>query len=161
MNFEVGDFAVGDQFKQQIGMGNYQGDSGHISFNTNFNSKIVNNVNGQELFEDTGFFDSLYKLKNALESHNKTEIAEVAEELDTLEEGIQTKVTKTGVNLNRLEIAENNLTALSENVLASIESIENIDLVDVASRFTQAENALTASITALSKVFPQSLLSLL
>ncbi len=161
MTFDVGDFAEGDEFRLQIGMGKYQGDNGYISFNTNFNSRIENNINGKELFEDNGFFDTLYKLKNALQARNKTEISQSADELNDLHDNIQKNVVKTGINLNRLEIAESNLTSLSENVLAGIQSVEKVDLVDIISKFSQAENALTSSITALSKVFPKSLINML
>lgn len=161
LNFAAGEISEGDEFRLQIGMGKYMGDDGHIRINTNFNSRIENNINGKELFEDNGFFDTLYKLKNALEARNKNEISATAEELDTLHENIQSNVVKTGVNLNRLEVAENNLTSLAENVLSSIETVEKVDLVDILSRFSQAENALNASITSLSKVFPQSLINMI
>lgn len=142
-------------------MGKYQGDEGKISFNTNFNSKIGTNINGQEIFEDSGFFDSVFKLKNALLSRNYNEISQSVEELDTMHTNIQSKVTMTGINLNRLEVTQNNLTALQENVLDHIQSIEKVDVIDILSRFTMVESALNSSMTALSKVFPKSLLSML
>jgi len=161
LTFEDRSFKNGDTFQVQVAMGKYQGDDGKISFNTNFNSKINTNINGQEVFEDSGFFDSVYKLKNALLSRNYNEIAQTVDELDAMHTNIQSKVTMTGINLNRLEVTESNLTALQENVLDHIQSIEKVDVIDIICQFSMVESALNSSMTALSKVFPKSLLSML
>lgn len=161
LTFQDKEFKSGDLFMVQVGFGNYQGDNGSIAFNTNFNSKIKTNINGQEIFEDSGFFDSVYKLKNALLARNYSEISETVKELDDLHTGIQSKVALTGINLNRAEVTESNLTSLSENVLENIQSIEKVNIIDILSKFSQAESALNSSITALSNVFPNSLMKML
>ena len=74
---------------------------------------------------------------------------------------IQSKVTSTGINLNRLEITHNNLISLNDNVIDHIQSIEKIDITEILSRIAMVENALNASITSMSKVIPQNLLSIL
>ncbi|HOE91036.1 MAG TPA: flagellar hook-associated protein FlgL [Candidatus Cloacimonadota bacterium] len=161
LDFTDNDFVQGDTFMVQVALGNYQGDGAKISFNTNFNSKIDTNISGKEIFEDSGFFDSIYKLKNALMSHNFNEIAQSVEELDTMHSEIQSKVTQTGINLNRLEITQNNLIALSDNVLDHVQSIEKVNIIDVLSQISMVENALNASITTMGRVFPLNLLSIL
>ena len=65
------------------------------------------------------------------------------------------------INLNRIEITESNLTSLQENVLDNIQQIEKVNVVDILSKFTQVENALNSSISALSNVFPNSLMKML
>jgi flagellar hook-associated protein 3 len=161
LNFEDGDFKTGDLFRVQVGKGNYQGDEGSIQFNTNINSRITTNLNGNEIFEDSGFFDSIYKLKNALQSRNFNEISDTVKELDDLHTNIQSKVALTGINLSRVEIAESNITSLQENVTENIQGIEKADLVDLLTQFTMVESALNSSMTALSKVFPKSLLNMI
>lgn len=161
LEFTDNEFKEGDTFMVQVAMGSYQGDNGKIAFNTNIHSKIETNINGQEIFEESGFFDSVYKLKNALLSRNFNEIAQSVEELDTMHTNIQSKVTSTGINLNRLEITHNNLISLNDNVIDHIQSIEKIDITEILSRIAMVENALNASITSMSKVIPQNLLSIL
>ena len=63
LEFTDNEFKEGDTFMVQVAMGSYQGDNGKIAFNTNIHSKIETNINGQEIFEESGFFDSVYKLK--------------------------------------------------------------------------------------------------
>lgn len=161
LNFEDGDFKTGDQFQVQVGKGNYQGDEGVIAFNTNITSRINTNLNGQDIFEESGFFDNIYKLKNALQSRNFTEISETVDDLDALHTNIQSRVALTGINLNRVEIAESNITSLQENVTENIQNIEKINLTDLLTQFTMVESALTSSMTAMSKILPTSLLDML
>lgn len=94
-------------------------------------------------------------------ARNYSEISETVKELDDLHTGIQSKVALTGINLNRAEVTESNLTSLSENVLENIQSIEKVNIIDILSKFSQAESALNSSITALSNVFPNSLMKML
>jgi len=161
MDFEPGRIGEGDIFRLQVVPGKYLGDNGHIEFNNNMFSRVNTNVNGIELFEDTGFFDSLYQLKNALSHGNNIEISEALGHLDSLQTDMQRMVVASGIALNRIDITKSNLTALSESVIENIQNIERVDVVEVLTRFAMAENALNASVAALSKVFPRGLLSYL
>jgi len=161
LTFKPEAFGVGDEFRLQVVPGKYLGNDDHVEFNNNLYSRVNTNITGQALFEDTGFFDTLYKLKNAASYGNTLEIQEALEHLGRVETNIQKEVTTIGIDLNRLEISKNNLVSLKENVLDSIQKIEQGDLIDILMRFAMSENALNASISALSKVFPNSLLNYL
>jgi flagellin-like hook-associated protein FlgL len=161
MTFSPGDLGEGDEFRLQVVSGKYMGDDGRIEFNNNMFSRVHTNVNGHDLFEDSRFFDIMYKLKNALNSENNLEVQESLEELGKLQSNIQHLVTSTGQALNRLEITKLNLTMLKENVFESIQSIEKADIIEILARFAMTENALNASVAALSKVFPASLMNYL
>jgi len=154
-------FGEGDEFRLQVVPGQYMGNDEHIQFNNNMFSRVLFNVNGQEFFEDTGFFDTLYKLKNALTNGNHLEVQESLDELGKLQTSMQTHVTAIGQARSRLEITKSNLMLLQENIMASIQGIEKWDYIDLISQFGMAENAMNASIAALSKVFPASLLNYL
>jgi len=159
MTFRPEMFGVGDEFRLQVVAGKYMGNDESIEFNNNMYSRVLTNITGKSLFEDTDFFEKLYQLKNACEHGNGLEIQEALGHFNKLQTEMQKKVTSMGLELNRLEITKNNLVSLRENVIESIQNIEKLDVVEVLTRFGMAENALNASIAALSKVFPTSLLN--
>ena len=159
MNFTAGNFAVGDEFTIELESGLYKGDSGKIEFNANKNTKLQINITGQELLEDTGYFDTLHELKNALENNNMPEVSEKLEELKTLQTDMERYTTKAGQKLNQVESVMNNLTVMSENLQSSISDIEQPDLYEAISMLTQQEYALEASTQMLGKVFPVSLIN--
>jgi len=161
MNFSPGTMGEGDIFRLQVVPGQYMGDSGHIEFNNNMFSRINTNVNGVELFEDTGFFDTLYQLKNALNHGNNIEISSALEQLETVQQDMQVMVVNSGIAMNRIQITRNNLTSLRENVRDNIQAIEKVDVVSTLTRFAMAENALQASVAALGQLFPRGLISYL
>jgi flagellin-like hook-associated protein FlgL len=159
MTFTPGELGEGDTFSLHVVPGKYLGDGTVIEFNNNMFSRVNINVTGQALFEDSGLFDTLYRLRNALGNGNNIEISDALGTLETIQSDIQGKVTTTGIELNRLEITKNNLMMLQENVLENIQNIERMDTIELLSRFAMAENALNSSIAALSKVFPPTLLN--
>ncbi len=159
MEFTAGNFEIGDEFTIEMESGLYQGDSGIIEFNANKNTKIQINVTGQELLEDTGYFDVLHELKNALENNNMPEVSEKLEELKTLQTDMEAYTTKAGQRLNQVESVQNNLTVMSENLQSSISDIEQPDLYEAISLLAKQEYALQASTQMLGKVFPVSLMN--
>ena len=159
MTFEPGELGEDDLFRLQIVPGKFLGNGDHIEFNNNMFSRVNTNVTGQALFEDSGLFETLYQIKNALEHGNVNEISDGLAHLDALQTNIQKQVTTTGIELNRLQITKTNLTMLQENVLENIQDIEKLDVVEVLTRFAMTENALNSSIAALSKIFPQGLIN--
>ena len=161
LTFEGGNFEIGDSFKVYVEKGLYRGDNGTIEVNAGLHSKIDINLTGQKVFEESGFFNTLYKLRNALDNNNIVEISETVEDLSFLQKNIQTEVVKSGGNLNRVEIAKNNLEILIENVESSLSNIEDADMVKIMTKFAQQDSALQYSLTALSKVVPPSLMNYL
>ena len=159
MTFSPGALGEGDEFRLQVVPGKFLGNDDLIEFNNNMFSRVNTNVTGQAIFEDTGFFDTLYQLKNALENGNLIEISNGLAGLEVLQTDMQMQVTTTGIELNRLEITKSNLMMLQENVLENIQNIEKMDVVEMLTRFAMTENALNSSVAALSKIFPRGLLS--
>ena len=161
ISFQPEEIGENDEFRVQVVPGKYLGNNDLIEFNNNMYSRVGTNLTGQALFEDTGFFDGLYQLQNALRHGNNVEVSEGLKKLDTLQTQMQMQVTTTGIELNRLEITKSNLTLLQENVLENIQSIDKMDVVELLTKFAMAENALNASVAALSKMFPTTLLNYL
>ena len=124
-------------------------------------SRVFTNISGQHVFEDSGLMDTLYRVKFALQGGNNLEVSEALADLGRMQSSMQTMIVSTGIELNRLEITKNNLMILQENVLENIQNIELMDVVDLLTRYAMAENALNASIAALSQVFPMSLMNYL
>ena len=159
MTFSPGTIGENDEFRLQVVPGQFMGNGDLVEFNNNMFSRVNTNVSGKAVFEDSGFFDTLYQLKNALEHGNLTEISNGLADLSHLQTDMQMQVTTTGIELNRLEITKNNLTMMRENVLENIQNIEKMDVIELLTRFAMTENALNSSVAALSKIFPQGLLN--
>ncbi len=159
--FDRGYIEQGDEFRLSVVSGKYMGDNVKVEFNNNSYSRVMTNVTGQELFEDTGFFDSMYQLKYALDHGNNIEISDAIGKLDELQSTMQPMVTASGLALNRLEISKSNLVSLQENVLENIQNIEKVDVVELLTKFAMTENALNSAVTALTKMFPKSLMQYL
>ncbi len=161
LEFDPAELHEDDVFKLDITAGNYQGDNGKIDYNANKNTRLTTNVTGQEVFEDNKYFQTLHKLSQALKNNNQLEIAQSVADLKTLQTDMQTQISSAGVSLSRVQVAQSNLTSMQENLTASIQDIEKVDAVQTLTQFTMAENALNASVTALAKIFPKSLLNYL
>ncbi len=159
MSFTAGTFEVDDEFTVEMEPGLYMGDSGVIEFNANKNTKLQINITGQELLEDTGYFDILSELKNSLQNNNMPEVSEKLEELKELQISMKEYTTKAGQRLNKVESVQNNLTVMSENLQSSIAGIEEPDLYEAISLLAKQEYALQASTQMLGKVFPVSLMN--
>jgi len=161
LGFTDGTFAEGDEFRVDVVPGGYNGDDGAIEYNIGKNSRIQVNVTGQEMFEDTGLLDALYKLKNGCEDNNTYEISEALEDLGTVEDNLQPIMVKAGIRLDRVETATNSLTTMKENITNSISNIEQADLIETAAQLTLQQSALSASQSALSAVLQISLFNYL
>lgn len=159
LGFDTDNFAEGDKFKVYVESAKYQGDSGNIKMNIHKNSSIDVNLTGQEVFEDNNYFDILHRLKIGMENDDDMVIANSLEELSELQDNLENEVVKAGSQLNKLEIARNNLEVLDENVNSAISKVEDADMVEVMSEFSLQEAALQYSVTALSKIIPNNLLS--
>ncbi len=159
LNFANGNFAVDDTFKVDVVRGFYNGDNGSIEYNINQNSRVKTNITGQEVFEDNDYFETLYKLKNGLSNNNITDISAALEDLNSIKTNIEPTLVKAGSNLNKLEITKNNLFSLKENIMASINNIEDVDMFTALSDFAKQENTLQATVGAMGKVLPASLIN--
>ncbi|MDD3052143.1 MAG: flagellin [Candidatus Cloacimonetes bacterium] len=159
LDFEAGNFAEGDAFTISVEKGLYQGDEGIIHLNASKNSTIVSNLTGKEVFEENRYFEIMYKLQKSLENNNIVEISESLDELGTLETDMQRSMIQAGSRLNRVAISKNNLEVLQENITSTISNLEDADMIEAMSKFTLQDSALQASITALSKILPNSLLN--
>jgi flagellin-like hook-associated protein FlgL len=159
MQFGSGDFAVGDEFKVDVASGKYNGDDGVIEFNTNKHAQIQTNLSGQEVFEDNNYFDTMHRLQRALANNNQLEISESLEELKEVQSDLNQQTSKVGIKLSQVEVARANMTTMNEQVKNNIADIENVDVYKVLSDMTMVESALNSSVTALSKVLPNSLIN--
>lgn len=162
LNFQGGtDFAVGDVFRIYIVEGKFQGDGGIIEMNTHHHSRITSNLTAKNFLEDNGYFDKLFRLKIALENGDKNVVAGSLEEISELHKALTIDMVEAGGRLNRIEITRNNLEAAKENMTENIQKIEKPDLIDALTKLAMEENALNASVSILSKIFPNSLINYL
>lgn len=159
IKFEAGEFAQGDVFKVNTVRGEYNGDDGDINYNVGISNQLKTNVNGQTLFENNEYFDTLYKLKYALKNDSVNEISESLEKLKQIQADVQNQTAQVGSKINIVEMNRNNLETQKLNLSEAIQDIEGTDIVSAISELAMQENTLQASIHVLSKVMESSLLN--
>jgi flagellin-like hook-associated protein FlgL len=159
MLFTPGFIAEGDEFRLNVVPGRFSGNEHHKDVNNNMFSRITSNVTGFDVFEDSGLMDTLYRIKFALQGGNNLEVSQALADLEVKQSDMQQLIVTTGITMNRLEVTKSNLMLQTENVLDNIQNLEQLDVVDLLTRYAMAENALNASIAALSQVFPMSLMN--
>jgi flagellar hook-associated protein 3 FlgL len=158
-SFTAGTFAEGDEFKVYVRAGSYSGDDGQIDFNLSRTTRITTNVTGLQAAEDTGLIDTMYNLKIALENNDTPAISAALEDLRDVQDTFENILAETGLRMNRIEVARNNMVATEENLLSSIESISQPDLIDAISELSMVETALSASTSVLGSILTDSLLN--
>ncbi len=158
-DFSAGTFAEGDEFKIYVRAGRYSGDDGQIDFNMSRNSRITTNMTGLQAAENTGLIDTMYNLKIALENNDTTAISAALEDLRNVQDTFENVLAETGLRMNRIEVARNNMVATEENLMTSIEKISQPDLIDAISELSMVESALSSSTSVLGSILTDSLLN--
>ncbi len=101
----------------------------------------------------------MYNLKIALENNDTTAISDALAGLRDVQDTFENLLAETGIRMNRIEVARNNMVATEENLLSCIENISQPDLIDAISELSMVETALSSSTSVLGSILTESLLN--
>lgn len=110
---------------------------------------------GQEVFLDSGVFQALSDLAEALEGDHSETPAEIAAALTSLDDAfddVAAITATTGARRNQLEMTEANLDALDVNLQTLKSDLEEVDLEKAISELVGRQTSFQAAMLATSKV---------
>ncbi|MBN2328761.1 MAG: flagellar hook-associated protein FlgL [Candidatus Omnitrophica bacterium] len=115
----------------------------------------VNEIQGSNLF------NTIQTLELALREDDDEGISQALKNIDADLEAILNSRTALGIRLNRLDSAQNDLINREGFLQDGLSNIEDADLAEAITKYTEAENAYSAALQVSSRVLQKSLLDYL
>jgi flagellar hook-associated protein 3 FlgL len=147
--------------------GVYRGDSGQVRLEIEQDILATVNLTGDAVFQGVGsaggenLFDVFNDVVSALRSDDEAGIVATLDRLDAAQDQIVGHQAIVGARENQLDTTSLRLADLELNLQSLISSIEDVDVTEAITNFTQAENAYQASLGAASRMIQPSLLDFL
>ncbi|MDW7673263.1 MAG: flagellar hook-associated protein FlgL [Bacillota bacterium] len=139
----------------------WQGNSKEIRFEIGQNVTVAVNVNGDKLFgsgntPEESMFYLLGKIVDDLQ--NGGDVGANLGELDKQIDNVLAIRADVGARVNRLEMSDSWLTDLNINLTALSAKMEDVDMAEAFTRFTNLENVYRASLSVGSRIIQPSLI---
>jgi flagellar hook-associated protein 3 FlgL len=150
--------------KAQIGGSDvvqYNGDSHDFQIQVGPQESLEIGKNGQGLFIDSNFFDSLIRLKEAIENNDPAAMQQEATRLQGVEDFFNAQVSDIGIRQSRILEKQDILKGLKLNFQNQIDDLENADMVQAILEVKERQNAYEVALAASSKIMEVSLLDYL
>jgi len=150
--------------KTQIGGSDavqYNGDSHDFQIQVGPQESLEIGKNGQGLFIDSNFFDSLIRLKEAIENNDPAAMQQEATRLQGVEDFFNAQVSDIGIRQSRILEKQDILKGLKLNFQNQIDDLENADMVQAILEVKERQNAYEVALAASSKIMEVSLLDYL
>ena len=150
--------------KAQIGGSDvvqYNGDSHDFQIQVGPQESLEIGKNGQGLFIDSNFFDSLIRLKEAIENNDPAAMQQEATRLQGVEDFFSAQVSDIGIRQSRILEKQDILKGLKLNFQNQIDDLENADMVQAILEVKERQNAYEVALAASSKIMEVSLLDYL
>ena len=139
----------------------YNGDTNDFQIQVGPQESLEIGKNGQGLFMDSGFFDSLIRLKQAIENNDTPAIQQEATNLQGVEDLFNAQVSDIGIRQGRISDKQEILKGLKLNFQNQIANIENIDQTQAILEMKEKQNAYEVALAASGKIMQVSLLDYL
>ena len=150
--------------KTQIGGSDavqYNGDGNDFQIQVGPQESLEIGKNGQELFVNSDFFDSLIRLKEAIENNDPAAIQQEATRLQGVEDFFNAQVSDIGIRQSRILEKQDILKGLKLNFQNQIDDLENADMAQAILEVKERQNAYEVALAASSKIMEVSLLDYL
>ena len=150
--------------KTQIGGSDavqYNGDGNDFQIQVGPQESLEIGKNGQELFVNSDFFNSLIRLKQAIENNDQTAIQQEATRLQGVEDYFNAQGADIGIRQSRILEKQDILKGLKLNFQNQIDDLENADMTQAILEVQEKQNAYEVALAASSKIMEVSLLDYL
>ena len=150
--------------KTQIGGGDavqYNGDGNDFQIQVGPRESLEIGKNGQDLFVNSDFFNSLIRLKQAIENNDPTAIRQEATRLQGVEDYFNAQGADIGIRQSRILERQDILKGLKLNFQNQIDDLENVDMTQAILEVKEKQNAYEVALAASSKIMEVSLLDYL
>ncbi len=118
---------------------------------------FTTNHDGAEVFEDTGVFNALSELADALQSGDTSRLSGSLSELDAAFDGVQRVLSEVGARTNRLEVASANVEALDLNLKTLRSDLEDVEIEEAVADLVGRQMAYQSALLAASKIMSTTL----
>jgi flagellar hook-associated protein 3 FlgL len=139
----------------------YNGDGNDFQIQVGPQESLEIGKNGQELFVNSDFFNSLIRLKEAIENNDPTAIQQEATRLQGVEDFFNAQVSDIGIRQSRILEKQDILKGLKLNFQNQIDDLENADMTQAILEVQERQNAYEVALAASSKIMEVSLLDYL
>jgi len=144
-------------YVQATAPGYYNGNGEELAVEIGKDITFNYSIPGESIFTDMGdgevdIFETLADLKTALEANDADGIAAQLDNLEAASEQVNKNIAKCGTRINRLEIAESNLTDLDLKLTELISTTEDVDVAELVTKFSMQETVLQATYSMASSI---------
>jgi flagellar hook-associated protein 3 FlgL len=139
----------------------YNGDLSDFRIQVGPQESLEIGRNGQELFVNSDFFNSLIRLKEAIENDDRTGIQQEAVRLQGIEDFFNAQMSDIGIRQGRILDKQDILKGLKLNFQNQIADLENADMAQAILDVKERQNAYEVALAASSKIMEVSLLDYL
>ncbi|MCP5054971.1 MAG: flagellar hook-associated protein 3 [bacterium] len=144
------------------GVVSYQGDSGTIAIQADFNISIDTNIPGDQVFTTPiDIFDRLSDLVVALRQDNTTGIANEIGNMNQIINQVSESISILGNRSAHINQIEGLLKSFKSSIQAKMSSLEDADMAQAISNLGREEIGLQATLQAGSRINRQSLMNYL
>ncbi len=137
----------------------YHGDENDFRILIGKGEELTVGKNGQAVFMDSGMFDTLGRLKRALEDNDLTAIGQQIEGLRRVQDRLSHEIADIGARTSRLEGKREILNQLDLNLRDRLSQVEDADLAKVVIELRQKEMAYQAALLSSTRIAELTILN--
>jgi flagellar hook-associated protein 3 FlgL len=138
----------------------YNGNSDYIKRRVTENFDVSINIPGSEIL-NTGLFENLITLRDALSNNDQQAISQSIDELEKSADNLMTIDSKLGSLKNQFNLTQNRLEASNTNLNSFISDLEDVDLTKAITQYNTDEIVYQAALQTISDTLNLSLLNFL
>lgn len=139
----------------------YKGDNKDFKIVIGKNETLTIGKNGRTVLLDSGIFDSLGRLKQALEMNNQNEIGEEIERLKEVQNYLNNELSDIGGRMNRLEGRKEVLDQLEFDLQERLSHLDDADYTKVIIDLRQKEIIYQAVLLSSTRIADLTILNYL
>jgi flagellar hook-associated protein 3 FlgL len=139
----------------------YKGDGNLRSVEVSNNVLINASPTGKSLFVDSGMFDTLVLLRDALLGGNISQITETIDKIDAISDRVSSELSGLGARLSRVELTNDLLSEKYTKYADLLSKQEDIEIEEVVLKLYAQQNVYQASLISASRALQPSLINYL
>lgn len=137
----------------------YNGDLNNFEVLIGRGEKLIVGKNGQSVIADSGIFDSLGRLKKALETNDIEGIKNEIEQLGDVQDYLNNEISDVGGRSSRLQGKKEVLNQLDLNLKERLSNLEDADYSKLVIELRQKEIAYQAVLLSSTKIAELTILN--
>lgn len=138
----------------------YNGNDGNINRRISQNLVVQVNIDGQQII-DSGLFDSLYELRDALAADDQTAIQASISSLDSAKDNVLSLASGLSSTTSSLRLSQSRLEDANISLTSYISDEEDVNIAEAMAKYESEQLAYEASLQTASKIMNLNILNFL